>query len=57
MAISAGVSVSDDIIATRTPIAHGIPALRNTPMCAMLKQANAPAIVIADPAITGATPR
>jgi hypothetical protein len=56
-AVNAGVSVSAADMPTKTPIAHGIPVLRNIPTLARLKHANAVAMVSADPITTGATPR
>ncbi|PQM45949.1 hypothetical protein C1Y40_03884 [Mycobacterium talmoniae] len=42
---------------TKTPIAQGIPVLRNMLIWARFKHANATAMVVADPTMTGATPR
>jgi hypothetical protein len=55
--INAGVSVRAADMPTKTPIAQGIPVLRNMPTGARLKHANAAAIVSAEPMTTGATPR
>jgi hypothetical protein len=55
--INAGVSVSAASMATKTPMAQGIPVLRNIATCASLKHANAVAMVSAEPMTTGATPR
>lgn len=53
----AGVSVSAATMVTRTPIAQGIPALRNIPTSAKPKPASATDTVNADPITTGATAR